>query len=253
LTGGVQEASPLQYSGYRVLTDDAPLTCDLSFRSSAKFFLFMVLSRSHVLVTGASGRLGSILIRALVEAGSDVTSLGRTRPADSSIEHIDCDVLDESSMRAAIARAGKRQAPTALIHAVGTWGETPLDSPDVGAWRDLLDINLMSTVICFRAAIDSFGSGSRLVAFASGQGADRGVAGQSAYAAAKAGVIRLVESADAELKDRGIRAFAIAPSMILYGDESDGGVHASDLATLCVDLLKPEAAALGGSVIRAYG
>lgn len=194
-----------------------------------------------------------MLARSLIESGYQVTSIGRSAPGIASVAHIDCDVLDESSVRRAIGRAAERGSPSALIHAVGTWGETPLTLPDLQPWRDLLEVNLMSTVVCFRAVIDSLEAGGRLIAFASGQGADRGVAGQSAYAAAKAGVIRLVEAADAELKDRGVRAFAIAPSMILYGDAPGPGVRASDLASLCVDLLGPEKASLGGSVIRAYG
>lgn len=95
----------------------------------------------------------------------------------------------------------------------------------------------------------------QLVGIASGQGADRGVAQQAAYSASKAGVVRLVESVAAEYRDAGITAAAVAPSLILFGDEDPEarGVDVEEVAQLCVTLCGPAGTVHNGSVLRAYG
>lgn len=96
--------------------------------------------------------------------------------------------------------------------------------------------------------------GGRLVAVASGQGADGGVAEQGPYSAAKAGVVRLVEAVAAE-QDGRITAVAVAPSMILFGGEEPGtrGVSVEAIADLCVYLAGEGGGIHNGEVLRAYG
>ena len=99
------------------------------------------------------------------------------------------------------------------------------------------------------------GVGGHLVGVASGQGVDRGVAEQAAYSASKAGVLRLVEAVAAEHRDAEITATAVAPSLILFGDEDPEarGVDVAEVAGLCVTLCGPAGTIHNGSVMRAYG
>lgn len=215
-------------------------------------------------VTGASGRLGRLVTAAFQEEGAQVAALVRTE-ADarlvpvvpgSTVRTVACDVTDAASVQKAFARVAEEFGRVdALAHTVGGWARTPLLETPAGEWERILRINLLSTWHCFREAarIMAAADGGGLVAIASSQGADRGIAGQSAYAAAKAGVIRLVESAAEELASHGITARAVAPSTILYGGETSPGVPARTVVRLCLDCAHPDAVVPSGSVLRAYG
>jgi 3-oxoacyl-[acyl-carrier protein] reductase len=205
-----------------------------------------------VVVTGARGRLARVLVRRLRDGGFRVAEVGRSGSGGPSI--YEADLLDEADVVRCFDAIAAQEGPVdALIHAVGTWEATPIASTTLAAWEGLLRTNLVTTFLCFREAARIMKDGGRLIAFSSAQGADRAPATQSAYAASKAGVIRLVESAAAEYRDRGITAHAIAPSTILLDESTGKGVRGEDLAAICLHLLSPAGAAQNGQVIRAYG
>ena len=87
-------------------------------------------------------------------------------------------------------------------------------------------------------------------------GADGGAGQQPGYSAAKEGGVRLVESLTEEYADDEITAHAIAPSMLLFGEEEPGtaGVAAEHIVDLALYPSNPvHGQALNGGVIRAYG
>ena len=211
-----------------------------------------------VVVTGAAGRLGRVVTGALKAAGAEVAGLDR-RAHDVGALSLEADVADEAGAADALERVARELGePAGLVHTVGMWAGSPFAETTLEAWRTVLEVNLTSTFLVFRAAVRRMlgaGRGGRLVALASGQGADRGVAEQAAYSASKAGVVRLVESVAAEFRDHEVSAAAVAPSMILFGDEPEGtrGVEVEEVAALCVALCGPAGAVHNGSVLRAYG
>lgn len=216
------------------------------------------LSGHVVVVTGAAGRLGRVIARQLAAVGARVAGLDRS-PHDVGDVAVVADVTDEASTADALGEVAKALGePRALIHTVGMWAGGPFVETSLDDWRTVLDVNLTSTFVVFRAAarrmLDA-GEPARLVALASGQGADRGVAEQAAYSASKAGVVRLVEAVAAEYRDQNVSAAAVAPSMILFGDEpaDTRGVSVEEVAELCVTLCGPAGAIHSGSVLRAYG
>lgn len=214
------------------------------------------LSDRIVIVTGAEGRLGRVVVQHLVEAGARVAALDRAAPEGlpDGVLALAADVTDEASTAEAWDRTGEALGtPNALVHTVGMWAGEPLAETDVDAWRTVLDVNLTSAFLAFREAARRMAAGGRLVAIASGQGADRGVAQQAAYSASKAGVVRLVEATAAE--HAGLSAVAVAPSTLLFGDEpaDAAGVSVEAVASLCARLCGPDGAVHSGATLRAYG
>ena len=216
------------------------------------------LSGHVVVVTGAAGRLGRVVAAHLSDAGAKVVGLDR-QPHAVGDHRVVADVTDPGSTAAAFADAADAVGePDGLVHTVGMWAGGPFAETALADWRAVMDVNLTSTFVVFQtAARRMLGSeaGGRLVALASGQGADKGVAEQAAYSASKAGVVRLVESVAAEYRAHDVSAAAVAPSMILFGDEAEGtrGVGVDEVARLCVTLCGPAGNVHNGSVLRAYG
>ena len=216
------------------------------------------LSGRTIVVTGAAGRLGRVVAAHLSDAGARVVGLDR-QPHAVGDHSVVADVTDPGSTSAAFARAADAVGePDGLVHTVGMWAGSPFAETSLADWRTVLDVNLTSTFVVFQTAIRRMlgtAAGGRLVALASGQGADKGVAEQAAYSASKAGVVRLVESVAAEYRAQDLSAAAVAPSMILFGSEDEGtrGVEVEEVARLCVTLCGPAGNVHNGSVLRAYG
>lgn len=212
-----------------------------------------------VVVTGAGGRLGRLVVARLVAAGVAVAALDREAAALDGALGVAADLADDRATADAFERIERELGtPRALVHTVGTWDGAPFAETTLDAWEAVLRTNLTTAFVCVREAVRRMRaadvSGS-VVGIASAQGADRGVAQQAAYSASKAGVIRLLEAVAAEHRPAGIAAVAVAPSTLLFGDEPAGtaGVAASDVAALCARLCGPDAFVHAGATLRAYG
>ncbi|MEL6771564.1 MAG: SDR family oxidoreductase [Bacteroidota bacterium] len=216
------------------------------------------LTDTTVLVTGASGRLGRVLLRHLADAGATVAGIARSAPKDAPDGFVfaAADATDEDALAAAFQQIRVEAGPIdVVIHAVGAWSGGPLTETTLDDWRSLLDLNLTASFLTVREAVRHFlrDGGGRVIGIASRQGADRAPAQQAAYGASKAGLIRLLEATAAEHAGDDIQAIAVAPSMILFGDEDATGVRADDLAALCAYLCTEAGAAHNGATLRMYG
>lgn len=218
------------------------------------------LSGKTIVLTGAFGRLGRILTRQLIDDGATVVGLDQ-RTADPVVDSdrlhlVKADLATEAGVAEAFSAAKGAAGPAdGLIHTVGMWDGQPFAETSLEDWETMMRVNLTSAFLCFREAVRQMqaGGGGRLVGMASRQGADEGVAEQSAYSAAKAGIVRLVEAVTAELGEAGITAAAVAPSTILFGDDGEG-IRAEEVARLCAHLCTDEGGAEhAGTVVRIYG
>lgn len=220
------------------------------------------LKGQTIVVTGADGRLGQQVVQLLARQGATIAAIVLNEgdavripfPEDAEGWAFPCDVTKPDQV-ARCFEAINRQfgGLDVLIHTVGGWAASDLQETTLEEWDRLICLNLTSAFLCFREASRYMtGRKGRLIAIASGQGADRAVAGQAAYSAAKAGVIRLVEATAAEFKGH-VTAHAIAPSTILAAGEQGDGVRASEVAELCLFLCGGGGDALNGATLRAYG
>lgn len=219
------------------------------------------LEEKVIVITGASGRLGQRLVEGFAQHGATLAAIDLnadtvTLPAGVSGKAFSANVTQEEAVVAVFQQIEAELGPAdALLHTVGTWDGRLFLETSFEDWQRLIDLNLTSAFLCFREATQQMaGRGGRLIGIASGQGADKGRAEQAAYSASKAGVVRLVEAIAEEYNGTGLTAYAIAPSAIVFDENSDSkGVPVGDLVDLALYLCTPAAASLNGATLRAYG
>jgi 3-oxoacyl-[acyl-carrier protein] reductase len=214
-----------------------------------------------VAITGASGRLGRCIVPAFLQAGARIVTMDRRVESDGQLDdqaalRLAIDVTNEDSVRQAFQQTSQELGPIdVLVHTVGGWDGRPFLETSLDQWNAMVGLNLTSAFLCFReAARQMQGRGGTIVGIASGQGADRGMSRQSAYSASKGGLIRLIEAIAAEYQESGTRALAIAPSTLLFDENSnEAGVPAEDVAALCVYASSAAGKSPNGATLRAYG
>ena len=99
----------------------------------------------------------------------------------------------------------------------------PLARMPLELWRQVLDRNLTTAFLVTRACLPGMQAAGwgRIVSVASTTGAVAGVAFESAYAAAKAGMLGMTRSLCLEVAAHGITVNAVAPGWIATGSQSE--------------------------------
>lgn len=180
---------------------------------------------SRVIVTGAGGALGAVLVSHYVNGGRSVLALDRSEAAlarlgvHKALQTRAVDLADAEAVDAAIPRD---EPIGLLVNAVGLIANEPvlalkgakLRRHDPQAWRDVIEANLTAPfVVCAAVAERMARTGGGVIVNFSSVIA-QGNAGQAAYSAAKAGVEGLTRALAQELGPYGIRVNAIAPGFI---------------------------------------
>ena len=179
------------------------------------------LDGRHAVVTGGGRGIGLAIATALAAEGARVTLLGRdearlnkTAGTLPIAQAVLCDVTSEASVDAAFDQATRDFGPAAiLVNNAGAAESAPLARTSLELFRRMLDVNLVGTFLCSRAALpDMLDAGfGRIVNVASVAGL-KGAAYVSAYCAAKHGVIGLTRALAMETATKGITVNAVCPS-----------------------------------------
>lgn len=194
-----------------------------------------LLSGKVVVITAAAGTgIGFATATRCVEEGATVVisdaherRLGEAADALAAMEELDgerplavpCDVTDESQVQqlydAAVGRHGRFDV---AVNNAGLGGRVDVVDMTDEQWGLVLDVTLTGTFRCSRAALRHFyarGEGGVIVNNASVLGW-RAQAGQSHYAAAKAGVMALTRCSAVEAAPHGVRINAVSPSLAVH-------------------------------------
>lgn len=182
------------------------------------------------LVTGGTGVLGrAVTDRFLAEGARVHVPLRRPEAAGALRErlgnraealhlHPDADLTDPAAVsrlfRAVEASAGA--GPEILLNLAGGFRMAPVEETSPEAWSGMLELNATTAFLSARAAFPGMiarGWG-RIVNVSAFPALDRGKAGFSAYAAAKAAVLNLTSTLAREGAPHGITANALVPSII---------------------------------------
>ena len=182
-------------------------------------------SSLNVVLTGACGGLGSALARELLAGGAVVALVGLRRETLDALEATApgrsaiylADVSDAQAMNAVAADwMARHGTPDVVIANAGVaGGYLTEDAGDLAVLRRMLEINLVGVATTFQpfvAPMRARGRGT-LVGIASLAGW-RGLPGNGAYCASKAGLIVYLQSLRAELRGTGLSVLTVHPGYI---------------------------------------
>lgn len=208
------------------------------------------LSRSTILVTGASGNIGADIARRLAEAGATlVLHYGSARDQaeslaadfDRAYAHpsiVQADLTSPESVSNMMSEISARGLNIdGVVNNAAAQPVTPLAQMTAEQWRGVISANLDGAFLVSRLAADHMASngGGSLVNIASIEGLDPAV-GHAHYAASKAGLIMLTRSLALEYGQSGVRANAVSPGLIdragLESDWPDGVIRWQQRAPL---------------------
>lgn len=166
-------------------------------------------------IVGATGSVGSVLCRRLVDRGMDVVAVARSGDAlaelaatSARIRVVAADIADNSSM-AAITSAVDRQVRLAVI-AVGLPVRGSVDTIDPDALAVGANVKLGGTTRLLRALSGHLGPGSVFAAFAGTLGLEPR-AHEAGPGAVNAGLINLMKQISLLYGPRGVRVHTVVP------------------------------------------
>jgi 3-oxoacyl-[acyl-carrier protein] reductase len=232
------------------------------------------------IVTGGSGGIGAATCHALAADGWHVLvgyagSRGRAEKvaadaAGGRAEPLHIDVTAEDSVAAAVARAGETGSLQAVVNNAGVADDDLLLRLDPARFDRTVEVNLRGAYLVSRAAMRPMlrARRGRIVNVASVV-ALRGNAGQTAYAAAKAGLIGFTKSLAREVARKGVTANVVAPGFVATAmtDEltdaaraslidlapTGRAVEAREVASAVSYLASPAASSITGAVLPVDG
>lgn len=192
----------------------------------------------NVVVTGATGGLGSVVVRYFLENGAHVFAVYRKDKKfklvfkdllkNKNLTGIKADITDEKDVQKIFKIVKKNGGVDFLINCAGGYyeGEMIFELEEE-KFDEMLDVNLRSAFLCSKWALrDMIPKRYGRIVNISAMLALKPSPGKGAYIVSKAGLISLTEVIAEEVKDFNITCNVILPSII--STEENKKKHASD-------------------------
>ena len=236
--------------------------------------------KSVTLVTGGSRGIGRAIVGELIERGHRVAATFRTdaqagreleRAFGDRVRSFQFDAADRERPQALVQEVESNLGPIeALVNNAGIQRSELTAMMSDASWDEVLDVNLGGAFRLSREVVRSMvGRRRGAIVNVASLSALSGVAGQSAYAASKAGLLAMTRCLAREMGRRNIRVNAVVPGFVPtdmtsgLSDEAIAklrsheclprGVTAEDVAKVVVFLLSDEAAGITGQALPVDG
>ncbi|MBO9664081.1 SDR family NAD(P)-dependent oxidoreductase [Dokdonella sp.] len=185
------------------------------------------LKKRVALVTGASSGIGEATAIALAEAGAKVAIAARRRDRLDEIAGrlralgaeplvLPADLLDEREAQRIVAQTEVHYGRLdILVNNAGVMYLEPVAEADLGRWRRMLELNVLSLIASTQAALRGMRErgGGDIVNIASTAGRIANPMG-AAYSATKFGVVAFSEALRREVYQDGVRVSVVEPGVV---------------------------------------
>lgn len=220
-------------------------------------------SGKRILISGAGGGLGGVVLQAFLDRGAAVVAVGTPRegsPSSDAVVWVPADL----TVAAGAAELARIAGPVdALVHLVGGFaGGDPVEKTADEVWTRMLDLNLNTAFYLIRAVLPGMRSRGRgrIIAAGSRTGLEP-AAGLGAYGVSKAALNALIRTTALETKAAGITVNAVLPSVIdtpanrkaMPSADHSRWVRPESIAAVICWLAGDEAADVSGALIPVYG
>ena len=219
-----------------------------------------------IVVTGASGALGRVVVETALARGARVAGLdyaaSQTPATANRIALGGVDLSDATEATKAIdAVAAHFGSLDALVNIAGGFAFEAVAEGDPRTWQHMYTLNVLTALNASRAAIPHLAvSASARIVNIGAIGALQAGSGMGAYAASKAGVHRFTEALAAEWKGK-ITVNAVLPSIIdttanrasMPKADFTKWVTPQELAEVILFLVSDAASAVTGALLPVNG
>jgi 3-oxoacyl-[acyl-carrier protein] reductase len=187
----------------------------------------LLAGRRAVITAAAGSGIGFATARRFCQEGAELVLSDRherrlsecaaeLREQGGVVHAVPCDVTEGSQVEALFASAERVLGGLdVVVNNAGLGHSADLVETRDEDWLRVLDVTLSGTFRCLRAALPRMSRGGAIVNVGSVT-AHRAERGQSAYAAAKAGVHALTRCAAIEAAERGVRINSVAPTLAVH-------------------------------------
>ena len=169
-----------------------------------------------VLVTGGNRGIGLAIAQAFAKLGDNVAVTHRGSGAPEGLFGVQCDITDVDSVDAAFTAIENEFGPVEVLVAnAGITDDTLILRMSEDQFERVVDTNLAGAWrVAKRASAKMLRAKAGRMIFISSVTGLYGNAGQTNYAASKAGLVGLARSITRELGSRGITANVVAPGFV---------------------------------------
>ena len=223
-----------------------------------------------VIVTGASGALGSAAVDVFRSAGATVCAVDVVSPDDEDaqldpderVDFYEADLTDEREVEGVIDDViDDHGRIDHLLNVAGTWrGGLHVEETDLSEFELLLDVNLKTAFLASKHALTHLQETEGTIVSVSARSGLEGGAGDGPYRITKAGVRLLMETIADE--NRGtVRANCVMPSVIdtpmnremMPDADYDSWVDPADIVEVMALLCSDATSVTSGAAVPVYG